>query len=564
MHESPSQTVSINPVQPVLMGLASVLSNHRCHVQGYQREYAWTHSQAQDFSTDIENAIVRRTGFYFFGAVILRRQETGSYEVIDGQQRLATTALFIKACSDIVALTDSVRAKKLSDPFLLETNPRDDSTLPTLVLNPADDPFFSKLMRAEPAALPTPLTASEKRILGVYTFFRESYSELVSKLDNEQAVDFLWERFKFLKESATCYLCVFPSGSNAYTLFESLNGRGLPLSTVELIKNALFARCAPEHIQSTERAFNEMCVTASAGSKVDPSKGIEAFLRHAWISRYGVVRAEDLFRDVRSKVSTSEDSREIAVMLAKDADVYRGLVQPSPDRWSTLPGVFQSLARLSIIGFTQCRPILLALEGTVPGHKFLDYLKILEAAGIRRLIGGRSEGSVGEALGRLAHKIRESQGRYPARALEKDLVAVLPTEADYQTSLRRYRPKPKLARLMLQVAEAELSGAAPLSDDTAKVDLEHILPISRRGEVTTESGEDLTDRLGNLALILRCDNKTLRDKPYDKKRLVYQFQPFQTTTMIADSLEWGTLEIEKRQEELVPLINSYWPALGKE
>ena len=61
-----------------------------------QREYAWTEREVTDLLQDFALAISEAKP-YFLGTIVTIPREEGTLEVVDGQQRLATTAILLSA-----------------------------------------------------------------------------------------------------------------------------------------------------------------------------------------------------------------------------------------------------------------------------------------------------------------------------------------------------------------------------------------------------------------------------------------------------------------------------------
>ena len=67
-------------------------------IPDYQRPYKWTIRNVEDLLSDITNAIADseryRFGFkYRIGTIIVHKNDTGSYDIVDGQQRIISLAL---------------------------------------------------------------------------------------------------------------------------------------------------------------------------------------------------------------------------------------------------------------------------------------------------------------------------------------------------------------------------------------------------------------------------------------------------------------------------------------
>ena len=74
----------------------------------YQRDYAWTTAQVEDLLEDIAEAIATQSPHYL-GTVVLSHNDSGSFEVVDGQQRLSTLALIIHALLEELSPDDQHR-----------------------------------------------------------------------------------------------------------------------------------------------------------------------------------------------------------------------------------------------------------------------------------------------------------------------------------------------------------------------------------------------------------------------------------------------------------------------
>ncbi len=75
-------------------------------IPDYQRPYKWSTQNVSDLLNDIMNAISDseryRSGFkYRIGTIIVHQNDKGTYDVVDGQQRIIGTSLtnVIRACS---------------------------------------------------------------------------------------------------------------------------------------------------------------------------------------------------------------------------------------------------------------------------------------------------------------------------------------------------------------------------------------------------------------------------------------------------------------------------------
>src|SRR5688572_17002697 len=80
--------------------LLAILNERYFSVPRYQRSYSWSDDEIGDFWHDAKRAI-EDSGEYFLGTIVLSEEaEPGTFSIIDGQQRLATTTILLAAMRD--------------------------------------------------------------------------------------------------------------------------------------------------------------------------------------------------------------------------------------------------------------------------------------------------------------------------------------------------------------------------------------------------------------------------------------------------------------------------------
>lgn len=96
-------------------------------VPDYQREYVWEPDKhVSQFLDDIHNEFGNETDIknqkrYFIGSIIIVKREDGTFEVIDGQQRLTTIVIFLCAFRDYIEKMDIPQElKEQKEEFLKE------------------------------------------------------------------------------------------------------------------------------------------------------------------------------------------------------------------------------------------------------------------------------------------------------------------------------------------------------------------------------------------------------------------------------------------------------------
>jgi hypothetical protein len=213
----------------------------------YQREYTWGKSQWESLFDDV----LENDPGYFLGSIICINQSVDvlavqRLELVDGQQRLTTLSLLFAAVYDALKgheaeLYDEQRVELINLKRKLVLKKGDDQIrlIPQIQNNNQAD------YRAVLAGVgiisesEAPAYAGVRKIFRAYRYFQERIEKIICSQSNKPGIliDFID------KVSKTCLVKIeVASHADAYTLFESLNNRGMPLTAIDLIKNKLLAK----------------------------------------------------------------------------------------------------------------------------------------------------------------------------------------------------------------------------------------------------------------------------------------------------------------------------------
>src|SRR5262245_44215164 len=133
------------------LGIGSVLSRNRLTVPLNQREYSWTRKHVTDLLTDFSKAIGLKKKAYFLGTIVFTRTDDDALEVIDGQQRLATTTILIAAIRDfLLSRKEDVLVNSIEQDFLFKVIREKKEKAPRLSLNLQDKAYFAARVLERP------------------------------------------------------------------------------------------------------------------------------------------------------------------------------------------------------------------------------------------------------------------------------------------------------------------------------------------------------------------------------------------------------------------------------
>ena len=275
-------------------GLASVLKQFQLEVPPNQREYAWgTHHVNQmldDFATAIND-----DDDYFLGTIVTIPKVNGALEVVDGQQRLATTAIILAAIRDYLKenTEESVLVESVNNEFLTGIDRVRRARVPKLSLNVDDNELFGRIVTGEEVL--GAVHESHERLLVARDEAAKRVRQIVAVVDVKSHGDFLERWVSFLENRALVVLLRVSDGANAYRMFETLNDRGLRTSQVDLIKNYLFglSRSRLPEVQSRWAYMRGTLET------IDEDDITITFLRHALIVLRGHLTAAKVYDGVQ-------------------------------------------------------------------------------------------------------------------------------------------------------------------------------------------------------------------------------------------------------------------------
>jgi Protein of unknown function DUF262 len=335
-----------------LVGIASTLEARRLAVPIYQRSYAWgdddqghERDQVREYWLDLRSTFADKDEEYFLGTVVLSKEGVpGRVSIIDGQQRLATTAILIAAIRDeFAARGDDTRARIVESQFLTTEDLRSGEKIPQLVLNAEDDAYFrSRILEGNANALQT--QKSHRLIDKAYQTLRDFVAATANDA-GAQWSDRLLDWTDFLKDGVRIIVVDVPTEADAFLIFETLNDRGADLTIADLLKNYLFGRAGDrlDLVRNSWVAALANLDIAAAGSQL-----FTDFLRHYWSSRYGATRERELYARIKERVTSSTNAVDFADQLQQASRLYAAILNSDHDVWSTLGTVGK--ANVEVLG----------------------------------------------------------------------------------------------------------------------------------------------------------------------------------------------------------------------
>lgn len=545
-------------------GIGTVLRHNKLVVPPNQREFAWQEREVTQLFKDFARAI--NEGDYFLGTIVTIPRED-HLEVVDGQQRLATTAIMLAAIRDHLQGKEDVLVESINNEFLTGIDRVQRERVSKLTLNIDDRELFSWIVAHDrDADKPQPQRGSHERLLAAYDEASKHVQNIVSALDSKDHGDLLNAWVSFVEHKALVILLRVPNDADAYKMFETLNDRGLRTSQADLIKNYLFGRAGVRMNEVQER-WAYMRGTLESLEEEDITVN---FLRHALIVQSGHLREAEVYDAVQDKVKSQQASVSFVSTLEALAHVYVATFNPEHKNWNGYPDAARRAVEVfNLINIRPFRPLLLAIAWKMKDpREAAQSFEFLISLGVRLLIAATTRsGSVEELLAESAHRVFEG-AIDTAKDLKQALAAITPKDQAFREALEVAKvTNSRLARYYLRSLEMAAKQEpepwfVPLDDRTV-INLEHVLPKKPAAEHWPQFNEDevaaYSNRLGNLALIRASDNSDIKGDAFGEKKKVYAACPYVLTSQIADADEWTPTSIFERQKTLAPLGVAAWP-----
>ena len=352
-----------------------LLLSEKYRIDYYQRDYKWEPKQIQeliedlttrflqDFNAAHQRNAVARYGQYFLGSIIISGKDSERY-IVDGQQRLTSLTLLLiyldslqrdredgKLVEDVAKLIYSTQYGTKS--FNLDV-PERNACLQSLIAGKSPDP--------------TDQPASVQNLINRYNDIAEVFPDELRGETLPYFIDWLIERVMLVEITAF-------SDDDAYTIFETMNDRGLSLTPTDMLKGYLLANITADDDSRVlaDDAWKKQIAKLRELGKEEDADCIKAWLRGQYADKIRERRAgakpEDFdkigtefhrwVRENREKIGL-RDSASFASFVTTDLQFFThvyALTRQAADTY--IPGL-ESIFFNAQNSFTLQYPLMLA------------------------------------------------------------------------------------------------------------------------------------------------------------------------------------------------------------
>lgn len=534
----------------------------------YQRPYSWTEKECRQLWQDILNAGENENiTVHFLGSVVYIEEDISNNSrrspqlVIDGQQRLTSVLLLLKALSEQIEEgepVDGFSKKKIRNRYLLDPDEDGDRQY-KLVLSKTDRSTLNAIMTQSELPSETSIRVREN-----YDFFRRMLSSegLIEKicigLSKLMIVDVALNR----------------NSDNPQLIFESMNSTGKELSQADLIRNFVLMGLEPK-LQT--RLYNDYW------RPMETSFGQEAYGTHfdGFMRNYLTVRTGEIPRvsDVydaykayaRNCLSGDAEIEDLVKEVREYARSYCSFALGHEDN-TKLALAFKDLRELRV---EVSYPLLLELYNDYRNEvlsvdEFENIVRLIEAYVFRRVVCGIPTNSLNKTFATFRKELRKdrylesvqahllnlkSYRRFPSDEEFKDRIVV--------RDLYNFRSRSYWLRRFENFGRKE---RVPVDEYT----IEHIMPQNKDLSSSWQQAlgadwkrvqETWLHTLGNLTLT--AYNAEYSDKPFVDKRDMdggFAQSPLKVNEYLRAAADWNEARIIERASILAEQAINVWPA----
>ncbi|MCZ4354227.1 DUF262 domain-containing HNH endonuclease family protein [Roseovarius aestuarii] len=615
-------------MHPTYIEIAQVFSqDQRYTVPLFQRPYVWNkEDQWEPLWSDLLGVLGRLqrrkddavVASHFLGTIVLEQRQTptGSLpkrEVIDGQQRLTTLQILLKAVEHAIGATlesgpedevDAIELAKRQISKLTKNDALGEEVYKVWPTNEDRKPF-SEVMDAIGFSEHTNQTS---RMAKAYQYFYNAAGKFLASSDSHA------EMAKLLSEAVRNYMRLIvldlDKGDEPQAIFETLNAHGTPLLPTDLIKNWLLWESARQRLDATPlyesfwRLFDRDhdYWRATVGTGHAARARVDTFLQN-WLSketgeavsakhlydlflRYAerLQKTDDTFVDASNLENTVIDVANLMEKIHVDALRFERIDKPGGN--SRFDLFLERLKRLGIVVF---HPLLLEVIARTEANPddADEFGKIMESYLVRRLVCGAQTRSYGSLALSILNTMRENSEMLASEVLRDALLSLSgsdewPSDEAFHHSwmTRRFYGYFKRDRVLmiLQALEHKLQTvndkAEPIiSFDWSQLQIEHIMPQAWEPHWPLPEGIDAEMRrlnvqsIGNLTLVSKKLNPSLSNSPWraqygsqtDKRSGFHEHTMLMINRNLLDEFaDWNDLAIQTRAENLFEDAKVIW------
>lgn len=536
----------------------------------FQRPYVWNKVQWEQLFNDLLNSF-REQRLHFLGSIILKQLPSSMGEgsrrsLIDGQQRLTTFSILVKSIYDLLEedrLVDYVgflyaEPTKYKNPKIKHSHINRSSF--EAIIKAKD---YSEVCESE----------CDDKLFVCYKYFSEKLKE--SGLKNNEIINFL----NYIVRTELWVVINLNGNEDEQKIFDSINSAGLILSSMDIIKNAIFDRLIKSSEMSEEKVneiYNEYWKSIFEGSnerlKFWEEKASRRYRSEILLYAYALIKGffniEKHTQDGLSmlyKEYIKDKSQDEVLDIIKEINRYANLFYELPwaDKGETFKFSDNEKRLLHIMSISEYNifiPVVLKLRSLDLDKKELgECYAMLENFIIRHWLCKKVTNSINKVIGRNLKNINGKD------SMQK-FIASFEVTGDEEIKEALLDIDNKRASLVL--FWIELYNCRSEKNDISELQytytLEHLMPQTWQENWSNvgkndETAKGLIYQIGNMTLLKSKLNTAIQNNNWDKKREeIQKHAMLKITQEVTKNRAWNKSKIEERSEKIFNDFLKIW------
>lgn len=528
----------------------------------FQRAYAWGKTEIERYFSDIKKILQYKDKpkqlEHFFGTLVVKSEINGFdniYKIIDGQQRLTTTLIFLIALRDNLT-TDNNEINHINQTYLFTSNGN-------IKLTPVikDYENYQALVNKQ-ITKPSIIKTAYDIFCNLINDYKKQFSEVILQ-DFIYAIKKLNVAVIFLEEDPF-------KGEDPQIIFETLNSLGKPLTLSDLIRNYVLLNFPADKQTKIYETLWFPKIEQPLGDK--SSEFFRDFLQYKTQKLLKVVSnnsTKEIYTDFKNYIDTKyKDNTEFINDIISYAPLYKlviteenkvGEIIKNAEIIELLRNIFWDIKSEAF------KPFVLGMlfyynNKKLSDNILIDSLKTIRTYLIRRRIMKLTlgENKTIPTLSKFVDDLANKKITMLELLTNLAFATRFPNDAEVRKKLTEtplYEESKSYIKFIFGKIEKHNTKVSVNFRDS-KITIEHIMPQKLTEDWQNMLGENFEDihkeylhNIGNL--ILTEFNSEMGNKPFDEKQIKLKKSNLNFRNEILNAKKWSKLEIKNHQGKMI-------------
>lgn len=528
----------------------------------FQRAYAWGKTEIERYFSDIKKILQYKDEpkqlEHFFGTLVVKSEINGFdniYKIIDGQQRLTTTLIFLIALRDNLT-TDDNEINHINQTYLFTSNGN-------IKLTPVikDYENYQALVNKQ-ITKPSIIKTAYDIFCNLINDYKKQFSEVILQ-DFIYAIKKLNVAVIFLEEDPF-------KGEDPQIIFETLNSLGKPLTLSDLIRNYVLLNFPADKQTKIYETLWFPKIEQPLGDK--SSEFFRDFLQYKTQKLLKVVSnnsTKEIYAEFKNYIATKyKDNTEFINDIISYAPLYKlviteenkvGEIITNAEIIELLRNIFWDIKSEAF------KPFVLGMlfyynNKKLSDNILIDSLKTIRTYLIRRRIMKLTlgENKTIPTLSKFVDDLANKKITMLELLTNLAFATRFPNDAEVRKKLTEtplYEESKSYIKFIFGKIEKHNTKVSVNFRDP-KITIEHIMPQKLTEYWQNMLGENFEDihkeylhNIGNL--ILTEFNSEMGNKPFDEKQIKLEKSNLNFRNEILNAKKWSKLEIKNHQEKMI-------------